>query len=182
MKKVKITVLRKEFYPDFADKYLTDGKTVGPCPLLEEGDEFIFEGSAKMPEGHGLTSTAALARCPPALHASRGITAMDKPSYAVRMGFVPLYSTSRQSAIMMIPLNRRIKQGIFGCYNRPVLKRSISSKAMLTVWSRGSSSPRENHLASDSSLRCKVMGPSCAASAWKANICDPLIPQGWLPM
>ena len=53
MKKVKITVLRKEFYPDFADKYLTDGKTVGPCPLLEEGDEFIFEGSAKMPEGFG---------------------------------------------------------------------------------------------------------------------------------
>jgi len=26
MKKVKITVLRKEFYQEFADEYLTDGK------------------------------------------------------------------------------------------------------------------------------------------------------------
>ena len=51
MKKVKITVLHKEFYPDYADTYLTDGKAVGRCPLLEVGDEFIYEGSAKMPEG-----------------------------------------------------------------------------------------------------------------------------------
>ncbi|MDO4468385.1 MAG: TIGR04076 family protein [Bacillota bacterium] len=51
MKKVKITVLHKEFYPDYADTYLTDGKAVGRCPLLEIGDEFIYEGSAKMPEG-----------------------------------------------------------------------------------------------------------------------------------
>ena len=51
MKKVKITVLKKEFYPDLADTYLTEGRTVGPCPLLEEGDVFIFEGEAKMPEG-----------------------------------------------------------------------------------------------------------------------------------
>ena len=28
MKKVKITVLRKEFYPDFADEYLMGGKEV----------------------------------------------------------------------------------------------------------------------------------------------------------
>ena len=51
MKKVRITVLRKEFYPEYADEYLTEGQSVGPCPLLEVGDEFIFEGSAKMPEG-----------------------------------------------------------------------------------------------------------------------------------
>ena len=50
MKKVKITVIRKEFYPDLAEEYLTDGKEVGGCPLLEVGDEFIFEGSAKIPE------------------------------------------------------------------------------------------------------------------------------------
>lgn len=50
MRKVKITVLRKEFYPEYADQYLTDGREVGPCPLLETGDEFVFEGSAKMPE------------------------------------------------------------------------------------------------------------------------------------
>lgn len=51
MKKVKITVLRKEFYSDFAEKYLTDGKEVGSCALLNVGDTFIFEGGAKMPEG-----------------------------------------------------------------------------------------------------------------------------------
>lgn len=34
-----------------AEKYLTDGKAAGACPILNEGDEFIFEGSAKMPEG-----------------------------------------------------------------------------------------------------------------------------------
>jgi uncharacterized repeat protein (TIGR04076 family) len=51
MKKVKITVLRKYFYEDLADAYLTEGRAVGPCPLLEEGDEFIFEGNAVMPEG-----------------------------------------------------------------------------------------------------------------------------------
>lgn len=51
MKKVKITVLRKEFYPELAEAYLTEGKEVGPCPLLNVGDTFIFEGSAKMPEG-----------------------------------------------------------------------------------------------------------------------------------
>ncbi|MEG0752103.1 MAG: TIGR04076 family protein [Oscillospiraceae bacterium] len=49
MRRVKITVLRKEFYPDYADAYLTDGKSVGACPLLEVGDEFIFDGNAKMP-------------------------------------------------------------------------------------------------------------------------------------
>lgn len=51
MKKVKIEVLRKEFYPEYADAYLTDGKAVGPCPLLEVGDIFIYKGGAKMPEG-----------------------------------------------------------------------------------------------------------------------------------
>ena len=49
MKKVKITVLRKEFYPELAEAYLTEGKEVAPCPLLNVGDTFIFEGSAKMP-------------------------------------------------------------------------------------------------------------------------------------
>lgn len=51
MKKVRITVLRKEFYPEYADEYLTEGRSVGACPLLEVGNEFIFEGSAKMPDG-----------------------------------------------------------------------------------------------------------------------------------
>ena len=51
MKKVKITVLHQEFYPEYADEYLTEGRSVGACPLLEVGDEFIDEGSAKMPGG-----------------------------------------------------------------------------------------------------------------------------------
>lgn len=51
MKKVKITVIRKEFYPELAEKYLTDGREAGECSLLNEGDTFIFEGGAKMPEG-----------------------------------------------------------------------------------------------------------------------------------
>lgn len=51
MGKVKITVLKKEFYSDFAEEYLTEGKEVGACSLLNEGDVFIYEGSAEMPEG-----------------------------------------------------------------------------------------------------------------------------------
>ncbi len=50
MKKVKITVLKKEFYEDFAEKYLTDGKEVGPCPLLNVGEVFVYNGSAEMPK------------------------------------------------------------------------------------------------------------------------------------
>lgn len=51
MKKVKIVVIRKEFYPEFADRYLTDGKEAGPCPLMEVGDEFLYESGAEMPKG-----------------------------------------------------------------------------------------------------------------------------------
>lgn len=51
MKNVKITVLKKEFYPELANEYLTDGREVGPCPILNVGDEFLYEGSAQMPVG-----------------------------------------------------------------------------------------------------------------------------------
>ena len=51
IKRVKITVLRKEFYPEYADAYLTEGREVGPCPMLEVGDTFVFEGGAQMPQG-----------------------------------------------------------------------------------------------------------------------------------
>ena len=43
MKRVKITVLRKEFYPDFADEYLTEGREAGPCALLNVGDSCFFQ-------------------------------------------------------------------------------------------------------------------------------------------
>lgn len=51
MKKVKISVLKKQFYPELADAYLTDGRGVGPCPLLEEGEIFLYEGNCVMPAG-----------------------------------------------------------------------------------------------------------------------------------
>ena len=51
MKKVKIVVIRKEFYPEFAEQYLTEGREVGSCPLMEVGDEFLYEGGAEMPKG-----------------------------------------------------------------------------------------------------------------------------------
>lgn len=51
MKNVRITVLRKEFYKNFAKAYLTEGEQVGSCPLLNVGDTFLFEGNAQMPEG-----------------------------------------------------------------------------------------------------------------------------------
>lgn len=51
MKKVKITVLKKEFYQELTEEYLTEGAQVGPCALLNEGDTFLFEGNAQMPEG-----------------------------------------------------------------------------------------------------------------------------------
>jgi len=51
MKKVKITVIKKEFHLDFAEEYLTDGGEVGPCPLMNVGDEFLYEGGAEMPAG-----------------------------------------------------------------------------------------------------------------------------------
>ena len=48
---VRITVLKREFYPELADEYLTEGRAAGPCPILNEGDTFVYEGGAVMPEG-----------------------------------------------------------------------------------------------------------------------------------
>ena len=42
--KVKITVLRKEVYPDLQEKYLADPKS-GACPIFEVGQEFLLERS-----------------------------------------------------------------------------------------------------------------------------------------
>jgi uncharacterized repeat protein (TIGR04076 family) len=51
MVRVKITVLKKCWFEDLAEAYLTDGKEAGACPLLGEGDTFVYEGGAVMPEG-----------------------------------------------------------------------------------------------------------------------------------
>ena len=53
MRKVRITVLKKEFDASLVDRYLTDGRDAGTCPLLEVGDTFVFAGNARMPEGFG---------------------------------------------------------------------------------------------------------------------------------
>ena len=51
MNKVRITVLKREFYHDLAEKYLSEGASVGACPLQNVGDVFLYEGSAEKPEG-----------------------------------------------------------------------------------------------------------------------------------
>lgn len=40
--KCRITVLRKEFYPDLQEEYLANPKS-GVCPMFEVGQEFILE-------------------------------------------------------------------------------------------------------------------------------------------
>lgn len=51
MRKVKISVIKKYFYEELADAYLTEGIGAGACPLHDVGDIFLYEGSAVMPEG-----------------------------------------------------------------------------------------------------------------------------------
>ena len=49
MRQVRITVLRKQLYQDFAAEYLTDG--VQPCDFYQEGQTFLYRGGAEMPAG-----------------------------------------------------------------------------------------------------------------------------------
>ncbi len=51
MNSVKITVLKREFYPDLAETYLSEGASAGACPLQNVGDEFLYEGGAEKPDG-----------------------------------------------------------------------------------------------------------------------------------
>lgn len=51
MKNIRIRVLKVTFDPFLAERYLTDGKSVGPCPYFQAGDAFLYEGGAQMPEG-----------------------------------------------------------------------------------------------------------------------------------
>ena len=48
---VHITVLHRAFYPELAGRFLAEGRSVGPCPLLTEGQTFLYEGAAEMPAG-----------------------------------------------------------------------------------------------------------------------------------
>lgn len=91
MKRVKITVLRKEFYPEYADEYLTQGQSVGPCPLLEVGDEFILRAVRKclkdFARGPGLIFTEVSVLCHPVPVINRGQKRMDRQLYAAQMEY-----------------------------------------------------------------------------------------------
>ena len=51
MNSVRIAVLRREFYTDLAESYLSEGASVGACLLQTEGNVFLYEGGAICPEG-----------------------------------------------------------------------------------------------------------------------------------
>lgn len=51
MKKVQIKVIKVAFDEVLAERYLTDGKSAGVCSYFKMDDTFLYEGSAKMPEG-----------------------------------------------------------------------------------------------------------------------------------
>ncbi len=51
MSNVRITVLKRDFYPDLAEKYLSEGAAAGPCPLHFEGESYLYTGGAEKPEG-----------------------------------------------------------------------------------------------------------------------------------
>lgn len=51
MNSVRITVLKREFYADLAEQFLSEGASVGACPLQEVGDVFLYSGGAEKPEG-----------------------------------------------------------------------------------------------------------------------------------
>lgn len=51
MNSVRITVLKREFYPELAEEYLREGAAVGPCPLHVVGDTYLYTGGAEKPEG-----------------------------------------------------------------------------------------------------------------------------------
>ncbi len=66
MKNVKITVLRKGFYPDLIREHLTEPPEECVCDFFREGDQFLYTGARKCQPasapGRGSISTA---RCPP---------------------------------------------------------------------------------------------------------------------
>lgn len=51
MKQVKITVLRKQLYPDLVRRYLMEPPEECTCDFFNEGDVFLYTGGAEMPLG-----------------------------------------------------------------------------------------------------------------------------------
>lgn len=72
MYKVRITVIKREFYPDIANKYLTSGEEVGACPVHNTGDVYIYRGNNEKPAG--LCDSAWLDICRAVTSISNGAT------------------------------------------------------------------------------------------------------------
>lgn len=52
MSKVRITVVKKAFFEDLAQAYLTDGLEAGNCPIFDLGDSFVVDRETfGMPDG-----------------------------------------------------------------------------------------------------------------------------------
>ena len=56
--KVKITVLKREYYQDWADQYLAD-PNVGKCQIFQDGQEFIIDDNAYFSMVNGKFCTEA---------------------------------------------------------------------------------------------------------------------------
>ena len=68
MKKVRITVLRKGFYPDLIRAHLSEPPEECVCDFFQEGDTFFYTGGAEMPAGF----------CPGAwIDSSRSVSALS---------------------------------------------------------------------------------------------------------
>ena len=67
MKNVKITVLRKGFYPDLIWEHLTEPPEECVCDFFREGNQFLYTGGAEMPAGFCPWAWIdfSTARCPP---------------------------------------------------------------------------------------------------------------------
>ena len=61
MPKCKVTVIRREFFPDLAEKYLADPNT-GKCSRFEDGQEFIFERDHQLKGGFCTEAWSAINR------------------------------------------------------------------------------------------------------------------------
>ena len=53
MAKCKITVLKTSFHKEYAEEYLNEEwkKSVGPCEIFKEGQEFIVDPFSALPGG-----------------------------------------------------------------------------------------------------------------------------------
>ena len=54
MARCRITVLKRMINPELIDEYVADAnkeKGFGLCPILEDGQVFVTESAARMPEG-----------------------------------------------------------------------------------------------------------------------------------